>query len=145
MVGTLGRSMRLFSLVLMVLASAVLAGCTQSTTSTDSSGKFRGQQRLVANAIEDFQSAASKGDQGKVCRDLLAQSLRARLSRGAGGCLATVDAVLKDTDTFELTVQSVRISGGKATARVQEDTGDHTRTVTLGLVKEGPGWKLALL
>jgi hypothetical protein len=137
--------MRPFLLVLVVLASMLLMGCTQSSTSNDSSGKFRGDQRLVANAIEDFQSAAGNGDQGKVCRDLLAQSLRARLSRGPGGCLATVDAALKDADTFELTVQSVRITGGKATARVQEDTGDRTRTVTLGLVKEGPGWKLAEL
>ncbi len=132
-------------LFVLVALTAVLTGCTQSTTSNDSSGKFRGDQRLVANAIEDFQSAAGKGDQGKVCRDLLARSLRARLSRGPGGCLATVDAALKDADTFELTVQSVRIAGGRATARVQEDTGDRTRTVTLGLVKEGPGWKLAQL
>jgi ABC-type oligopeptide transport system substrate-binding subunit len=137
--------MRPFLLVLLALAVALLAGCTQSSSSKDSSGKFRGQQRLVANAIEDFQSAASNGDQGKVCNDLLSRSLRARLSRGAGGCLATVDAALKDTDTFDLTVQAVRITGGKATARVQEDTGKGTRTVTLGLVKEGPGWKLAQL
>ena len=137
--------MRPLLFVLVALTAAVLGGCTQSTTSKDSSGKFRGDQRLVANAIEDFQSAASKGDQGKVCRDQLAQSLRARLSRGPGGCLATVDAALKDADTFDLTVQSVRITDGRATARVQEDTGDRTRTVTLGLVKEGPGWKLAQL
>ena len=137
--------MRPLLFVLVALAAALLAGCTQSTTSNDSSGKFRGDQRLVANAIEDFQSAASKGDQGKVCRDLLAQSLRTRLSRGRGGCLATVDAALKDTDTFDLTVQSVRITGGKAIARLQEDIGKGTRTVTLGLVKEGPGWKLAQL
>ena len=137
--------MRPFLLVLLALAVALLAGCTQSSSSKDSSGKFRGQQRLVANAIEDFQSAASNGDQGKVCNDLLSRSLRARLSRGAGGCLATVDAALKDTDTFDLTVQAVRITGGKATARVQEDTGQGTRTVTLGLVKKGPGWKLAQL
>ena len=137
--------MRPFLLILAALATMALTGCTQSSSSNDSSGKFRGDQRLVANAIEDLQSAASNGDQGKVCNDLLARSLRARLSRGPGGCLGTVDAALKDTDTFDLTVQSVRITGGRATARVQEDTGKRTRTVTLGLVKEGPGWKIAQL
>ena len=65
-------------LPLGAIAAIAVAGCASQTTSNDSSGKFRGEQRLVANTIEDFESAASKGDQDQICRDLLARPLAVR-------------------------------------------------------------------
>ena len=68
-------------LPLAAIVAVAVAGCASQSTSNDSSGKFRGEQRLVANTIEDFESAASKGDQDQICRELLAQPARRPVHR----------------------------------------------------------------
>jgi hypothetical protein len=125
------------------LAALAIAGCTTQTTSDDSSGKFTGDQRLVANTIEDFESAASKGDQDQICRELLAKPLIATYAKRGGTCEHAVDGALKDTDSFGLTVESVRITDTDATARVKADRGKKDIIQTMSLVKEGPGWRIS--
>ena|SRR5215207_4205777 len=132
-------------LALLVAAAAVVAGCGGQQSSEDTSDRFRGQQRLVANTVEDLQSAAEDSDEGKICRDLLAQALADRLARGTGGCQATVAAALDDTDTNELDVRSVQITGERATARVRLETGDRDRVARVTLVRERNGWRIAAL
>jgi hypothetical protein len=130
-------------LPLGAIVAVAVAGCTSQPTSDDSSGKFRGDQRLVANTIEDFESAASKGDQDQICRDLLARPLVVRYTERGGSCEHAVDGALKDTDSFGLTVESVRISAGQASARVKADRGKNDVFRTINLVKEGPGWRIS--
>jgi ethanolamine utilization protein EutQ (cupin superfamily) len=130
-------------LPIAALAAVAIAGCTTQTTSEDSSGKFTGDQRLVANTIEDFESAASKGDQDQICRELLAKQLIADYAEHGGTCEKAVDGALKDTDSFGLTVESVSIADGKATARVKADRGKNDIIQTMTLVKEGPGWRIS--
>jgi hypothetical protein len=144
MVGTLAVPM-LRSLPPFALAAAVLvAGCTtQSTSNNDSTSKFRGDQRLVANTVEDFESAASKGDQDKICRDLLAKALVQQYAQHGGTCEKIVDATLKDTDSFNLTVERVTISGQQATASVKADRGKNDINQALTLVKQGTGWRIS--
>jgi hypothetical protein len=128
-----------------VLALGLLAGGCASSGSVDSSKDFRGQQRLVAATVEDLESAASDGDEGKICRELLARSLSARLARSGRGCAQTVKDAVKDADSSDLAVRSVRIDGTRATAAVEEDLGDADRMSTVGLVKEGGRWRIARL
>jgi len=130
-------------LPLAATVAVAVAGCTTQTTSDDSSGKFRGEQRLVANTVEDFESAASKGDQDQICRELLAKPLVATYARRGGTCEKVVDGVLRDSDSFGLTVQSVRIAAAQATARVKADRGKKDVIRSLTLVKEGPGWRIS--
>ena len=130
-------------LPLGAIAAVAVAGCASQTTSDDSSGKFTGEQRLVANTIEDFESAASKGDQDQICRDLLAKPLVATYAKRGGTCESAVDGALKDTDSFGLTVESVRITAAEATARVKADRGKNDVLRTINLVKEGPGWRIS--
>jgi hypothetical protein len=130
-------------LPLGAIVAVAVAGCTTQSSSDDSSGKFRGEQRLVANTIEDFESAASKGDQDQICRDLLAKSLVATYARRGGTCEHAVDGALKDTDSFGLTVESVRIAAAQATVRVKADRGKNDVIRTMTLVKEGPGWRIS--
>jgi hypothetical protein len=132
-----------FVLPLAAIVAVAVGGCATQTTSNDSSGKFRGEQRLVANTVEDFESAAAKGDQDQICRELLAKPLAAQYARHGGTCEKAVDAALRDSDSFGLTVESVRIAAAQATARVKADRGkkDVLRNVTL--VKEGPGWRIS--
>jgi hypothetical protein len=127
-----------------VLAAVLLAGCTASSSSNkDDTSKFKGDQRLVANTVEDFQSAASKGDQDKICRDLLAKALADQYAQHGGTCENVVDQTLKDTDSFDLTVEKVAIAGQQATATVKADRGKKDLTQAITLVKQGAGWRIS--
>jgi putative lumazine-binding protein len=127
-----------------LLAVLAVAGCApQSSSTNDSAGDFRGAQRQAAQAIEDLESAASDGDQAKICRDLLSRALAGRLASSGRSCPATVDEALKDTDSFDITVESVRVNGERATARVKLETGDDDRRATISLVREGNRWRIA--
>jgi hypothetical protein len=132
-----------FALPLAAIAALAVTGCTSQTSSNDSSGKFRGEQRLIANTVEDFESAAAKGDQDQICRELLAKPLITTYAKRGGTCEQAVDGALKDTDSFGLTVESVRIAGTTATARVKADRGKNDVLRTINLVKEGTGWRIS--
>ena len=134
------------ALVALSLALAVpLAGCTASPSNTDSSSDFQGANALVASTIEDLESAASKGDEAEICGQLLAARLVDRLSARGKDCRTVVQDALDDADSSNLTVESVRIAGDRAVARVKADTGDHDRIETVGLVRERNRWKIAQL
>jgi hypothetical protein len=131
------------TLFALVVVAALLAGCTTQSSTKDSTDKFQGDQRLVANAVEDFESAAKKGDQDKICRDLLAKTLVDAYTQHGGTCPKAVDDALKNTDSFDLTVQSVRIAGSEATASVKADRGKKDIVESMTLVKQGPGWRIS--
>jgi hypothetical protein len=131
------------SLILAAVAVLAIAGCTTQGGSKDSSGKFTGEQRLVANTVEDFESAATKGNQDEICRDLLAKALVGQFAKQGGTCEKAVDSTLKDTDSFGLTVESVSINGNQAVAQVKADHGKKDVNRTLTLVKEGTGWRIS--
>ena len=135
--------LRTLSPLALVAAAALVAGCTASSSSNDDTSKFRGDQRLVANTVEDFESAASKGDQDKICRDLLAKALADQYAQRGGTCEKVVDRALKDTDSFDLTVEKVSIAGQQATASVKADRGKKDVMQSLTLVKQGAGWRIS--
>ena len=127
-----------------LLAAVLVAGCTtQGSSNNDDTSKFKGDQRLVANMVEDFESAASKGDQDKICRDLLAKELVQQYAQRGGTCEKAVDGALKDTDSFDMTVEKVSISGEQATANVKVDRGKKDINQSLTLVKQGAGWRIS--
>jgi hypothetical protein len=130
-------------IALLAALGALLSGCAPQASTSNSASDFRGAQRQVAQAIEDLQSAGSDGDQARICRDLLSQELAGRLASGGRSCAANVDAALKDTDSFDLTVESVRVNGTQATARVKLETGTNDRRATISLVREGGRWRIA--
>ena len=125
--------------------AALMAGCTASGSKNDSSADFQGANAQVATTIEDLESAASNGDEAEICGRLLAARLVDRLSARGRDCRSVVHDAVEDADTSNLTVQSVRITGDTATARVKEETGDHDRIATVGLVREAGRWKIARL
>ena len=132
------------SAVLALLALALpLAACAPSSGSGNSAGDFRGDQRAVATTVEDLESAASDGDENRICRDLLAPGL-VRALGAQGGCAAAVDKAIKNADTFAVDVQSVRVAGNRATARVKFETGKRDRFGTVGLTRVRPNadWRI---
>jgi hypothetical protein len=143
MVGTLPvRMLRRAALPAIALA-AVLAGCSTTASNRDSSGDFKGDQRAVAKTVEDFESAARKGDQDDVCSNFLAKTLVDAYAQRGGTCQSAVDSALKNTDAFGLTVQSVRIAGSQASVRVKVDRGSKDVVQGLTLVKQGNGWRIS--
>jgi hypothetical protein len=137
--------MRARALLTAAAALALLAGGCASSGSRSSARDFRGEQRLVATTVEDLQSAASDGDEGKICRELMARSVVARLAGRGRTCPQTVKDALKDADTSDMTVRSVRVNGARASASVKEERGKADRISTVRLVKEGGRWRIATL
>ena len=131
-------------LPVLVTVALTLSACGQ--TSKDSAKDFKGDQKAVAQTVEDLQKASSKGDQDRIC-ELLAPALVTKIKAASKGtCPDAVSDALRDSDSFELQVKKVAISGTTATATVESDAaGDDKRTDTLQLVKSGAGWKLATL
>jgi ABC-type oligopeptide transport system substrate-binding subunit len=133
---------RVLTALIALLAALALAAC--GSAGTDSSGDFEGEQREVASAVEDLQSAAADDDASEICRTLLAKSLVDRLGAG-DGCEKAVAAALDATDTDELDVERVTVNGTNATARVKSGSGDGATTRDVRLTREGRNWKIASL
>lgn len=137
-------------LPVLVTVALTLSACGQ--TSKDSAGDFEGDQKAVAQTVEDLQSAASKADGDKICDELLAADLVAKIKATAqkddpkATCGDGLKDALRDADSFELQVKKVAINGTTATATVEsDDKGDDKATDTLTLTKAGDGWKISSL
>lgn len=123
-----------------VLLPLALAACT--TGQTSSTGSFKGEEKQVAQVVEDLQAAGEKKDAGEICSRILAPELVDELSAPGRSCTQEVDEALDDAESFALDVEDVQISGSGATARVK-DGDDAVREVRL--VKQGAAWKISAL
>jgi Putative lumazine-binding len=129
---------------LLLTLPLALGACGQSTK--DSAGDFKGDQKAVAQTVEDLQTAGRKSETSKICDDLLAPALVAKIKTASNGaCPDVLKDALSDADSFELQVKKVTVNGNTATAVVESDGGDKKRTDTLQLTKVGNAWKIATL
>jgi Putative lumazine-binding len=129
---------------LVLLPTLALGACGQSAK--NSSGKFQGEQQAVAKAIEELQSAGSKGDAARICSQLLAPALVDQINKASKRpCDKVLKDDLADVDASELQVQKVNITGDRADAVVESQAGSRKRTDTLQLQKVGGAWKIAKL
>ena len=119
------------------LLALAASGCGAAT---GSSSDFDGEQAKVATVVEDLQEAAGKKQERRICTQLLSAELRTR----AGDCIATIEAALEDSDNDELTVESVRVTGDRARARVATGN-DGDQKVTFELVRENRDWRISSL
>jgi hypothetical protein len=127
------------TVALLLAAAGIATGC--GTAGSNSSADFTGAKKDVAKSIEDFESAARRSDQAKICRDLLATSLIDSLRTGGESCDSAVSDALDDADTFDMTVKSVTVSGSTATAVI--DSKEKSANDTFKLQKVGDQWKIA--
>jgi copper chaperone CopZ len=123
----------------MPLLAMGLGACA-STTSTSS---FKGEQHAVAQAVSNLQSHATALEAKKICGEDLAAANVARLNAATGGCKRAIETQLKEIDSFETTVESIKISGDRATAQVKSIDSGKNAIATLTLVKEGGKWRIS--
>jgi hypothetical protein len=139
------------ALVLSLSAALVLASCGGSDDSGQDTVERGGSERQQARAAVDrLYDAMKQGDADGVCAQLSTRARKQIASGGLGSTAASceasfqrfLDAAEKSGGldlTLEAEVQTVRVDGDKATAKVtfgKDMRGD------IPLVKEGGEWKL---
>ena len=126
--------------LLPVVLAVALAGCGGGG---DSAADFEGEQKAVAQVVEDLQEASVEDEPRRICRALLDPAL-VRRAGGPDACARRIDAALGDADTYELEVKAVRITGATATARVESGR-QGNQVETIRLVRVGRAWRIAAL
>jgi hypothetical protein len=108
-----------------------------------STGSFKGEKGIVAQRISQFQSDATKGENETICHNDLAAALKTRLQSDGGNCKQAIKDQLVGVDTFSLSITSIDISGGMATALVKSNYAGKTKPSKLLLVREDRTWKIS--
>jgi hypothetical protein len=134
---------------LVLLCAPLLALGVSACAKTVSTSGFNGEAKGVAETIKNLQSDVTAADQKKICKNDLASSLVTRLNSASGGCRQAVKDQVAEVDSFELSVDSIKLGGTAAartaTARVKSIHSGKSRSSTLSLVKEGGKWKVSAL
>jgi hypothetical protein len=120
----------------------VLGGCGAQGSSTDD---FKGEERAVAQVIENLQTAGERRDATEICNEILAADLKASLEEGSGNCLEEIKDAVKEAEDTELDVKNVQVSGTTAVAKVAGRDGKTDRIASLELRKERGRWRLTAL
>ncbi|HWY17371.1 MAG TPA: nuclear transport factor 2 family protein [Solirubrobacteraceae bacterium] len=129
------------SLCASSLLATGMAAC--GATTTVSTGAFKGEQQLIAQTVAHLQSHATALEAKKICGEDLAAARVAQLNTASGGCKQAIESQLKEIDSFETTVQAVKISGATATAQVKSIVAGRKAVQTMTFAKEGGKWRVS--
>ena len=122
----------------LITAAALAAGCGSASSTAD----FEGEAKDVAQVIEDLQEYAQQDDANEICQNVLDSEVVQRIP--GGDCVRTISQAIDDADNYDLTVDSVRVSGTTARARVKAGR-DEDQVETIELRKTGDVWKITRL
>lgn len=122
-------------LVITLLAVAFAAGGCGSQPS--SAEEFEGDERAVAETVEDLQRAAERQEADRACRDFLSEELAGRIAAAGENCQEELEKAIADADVVELEVEDVQVDGTTATARVRGEGEPEDAVRTLEFVKAG--------
>jgi hypothetical protein len=127
-------------IVPLLIAAAAFAGCGNTT-----SGTFHGDAANVSHVITDLASAGRSHDTAKICDQLFAPEVSAKLKASGGDCRKVVGEQLDNVDRFEIAVQTVTVNGDRAQARVKSTSNGKDHLDTLNLVRAGGSWRITSL
>jgi uncharacterized protein YceK len=124
----------------LALLALPLAGCSSVQSSKS---KFKGEAGKVAAVVDDLAAAGRTGNAKKICSDILARQLVQELKSAGGDCQSEMKAAIQDASDYDLRVDSVKVSGANATAKVKQ--GSKGKTATFAFVKENGAWRASAL
>jgi PBP1b-binding outer membrane lipoprotein LpoB len=127
----------------IVIAAVVLAGCGAQADQTSSVDKFQGEERAVAQKIEDLQEAGESRKPDDICSQILSRTLVSQLEAAGADCASEMEKAIDDADDYDLDVQEVTVTGSTATASVRR--GDDGPTETMEFTKENGEWRATAL
>jgi hypothetical protein len=134
---------RLLAVALAPLAvSLALAGCG-AEQSDDDLDRFRGEQRAVADQVEELQSAGEGNQPEDICSNILSRQLVDELEAAGADCAQEMEKAIEDSDEFDFVVREVTVSGNQAEAVVRQ--GDDGPQTTMQFVREGGQWRATSL
>ena len=129
--------------VLLTIASLlVFAGCGAQSQEA-SVDTFQGEQREVAQKVEDLEDAGRGREPETICADILAARLVDELETAGADCPEEMRKAIDDADDFDLEVLGVDVNGSSATARVRR--GDDGPTETMQFTQERGEWRATSL
>jgi len=126
----------------VLLAALALAGCGAQTQQS-SAEKFQGEERAVAQKVEELQEAGEGREPEDICSNILASSLVQQIEAAGVKCADEMEKAIDDADDYDLQVQEVTVSGSTATAQVRR--GDDGPTETMEFAKENGQWRATSL
>ncbi len=130
------RTWAAISVTALCLAVAACGG------EASSAGDFEGEQRAVAEVVEELQEAGQRSEPDKICAEILAKELRDRIAATGSDCDEEMRKVIEDADTFELSVEKVTVTGSRASAVVEGDAGGaESSRRTFEFVNEAGQWR----
>src|SRR4051794_782693 len=127
--------------VLATSSVFLLAGCTQSTT-TSTSG-FKGQEKAVAQKVADLADDGQRKKAADICANVVAGSLRSKIAAAGSSCAQEMKKAIDDADGFSLDVTDVTVTGNQATAKVKGTSAGKDVIRTFSFVKESGGWRIS--
>jgi PBP1b-binding outer membrane lipoprotein LpoB len=120
----------------------VLAGCGASTQPS-SVDEFQGEERAVAQKVEDLQTAGEQREPETICSDILARALVTQLEAAGANCTQEMEKAIEDADDYALDVEKVEVDGSMATVTVKR--GEDGPTETMEFTQEGGQWRATSL
>ena len=129
--------------VLIVIGALGLAGCGAQADQTSSADKFQGEERAVAQKVEDLQEAGESRKPEDICSEILARALVQELEAAGVDCADEMEKAIDDADDYDLDVQNVTVNGSNATASVRR--GEDGPTETMEFTKENGEWRATAL
>jgi hypothetical protein len=131
---------------LLLLGAPLLALGASACASTSTLSTFKGEDHAVAQVVSDLQSYGTAGEAQRICTNLLASTVTARLDSAPGGCKHALKEQLSQVDTPEVTVEKVQLHGATgATAEVKSTYAGKAKLTDVTLVKEDGAWKISKL
>jgi Cu/Ag efflux protein CusF len=128
-------------LLLALVLPLAVAGCGEAQdTSLD---KFEGDQRAVAQKVEDLQEAGEGRKPEDICSNILSRTVVDQFEAANTDCAAEMKKAIEDVDDYDLETRKVTVRGDQATAEVQQ--GGDGPTTTMQFVREGDQWRAVSL